>query len=417
MSIARPVKKTFAARTRAGKTPLQRKIALLRAGKENGGAQKAAAQHKAFGVPQRLAILPAASIAFRLRVCYNNLYIVKKQGEPEMEEQKKRILSGIQPTGTFTLGNYVGAVRNWDALQSDYNCIYMIANMHAITVRQTPADLRRQTREAAALLLACGIDPDRSVLFVQSHVPAHAELSWVLSCSTPFGELTRMHQFKEKSARHPEDINAGLFTYPVLMAADILIYNADLVPVGIDQKQHLELTRNIAERFNGIYGQTFKVPDPYIPKVGAKIMSLQDPTRKMSKSDENVNSYVALLDKPDDIMRKFKRAITDSDAQVRYGEGKDGINNLMGIYSVMTGKTNEEIEREFDGKGYGDFKLAVGEAVVDHLRPIQEEFTRLIGDKAYLEQCYTKSAEIALRISQRTLDKAMKKVGFVKRAF
>ena len=335
----------------------------------------------------------------------------------ENEVQKKRILSGIQPTGTFTLGNYVGAVRNWDALQSDYNCIYMIANMHAITVRQTPADLRRQTREAAALLLACGIDPDRSVLFVQSHVPAHAELSWVLSCSTPFGELTRMHQFKEKSARHPEDINAGLFTYPVLMAADILIYNADLVPVGIDQKQHLELTRNIAERFNGIYGQTFKVPDPYIPKVGAKIMSLQDPTRKMSKSDENVNSYVALLDKPDDIMRKFKRAITDSDAQVRYGEGKDGINNLMGIYSVMTGKTNEEIEREFDGKGYGDFKLAVGEAVVDHLRPIQEEFTRLIGDKAYLEQCYTKSAEIALRISQRTLDKAMKKVGFVKRAF
>ena len=226
-----------------------------------------------------------------------------------------------------------------------------------------------------------------------------------------------MTQFKDKSQKHADNVNVGLFAYPSLMAADILAYQADMVPVGLDQKQHLELTRNIAERFNGIYGQTFKVPDPYIPKVGAKIMSLQDPTRKMSKSDENVNSYVALLDKPDDIMRKFKRAITDSDAQVRYGEGKDGINNLMGIYSVKTGKTNEEIEREFDGKGYGDFKLAVGEAVVDHLRPIQEEFTRLIGDKAYLEQCYTKSAEIALRISQRTLDKAMKKVGFVKRAF
>ena len=333
-------------------------------------------------------------------------------------ERKKVIFSGIQPTsGAFTLGNYLGAVKNWGLLQDEYNCTYCIVNQHAITVRQDPKELKNNTLSAYALMLACGIDPKKSIAFIQSHVSTHAELAWVLNCYTQFGELSRMTQFKDKSAKHADNINAGLFTYPSLMAADILLYQTDLVPVGLDQKQHLELTRNIAERFNGIYGQTFKVPDPYIPKVGAKIMSLQDPTRKMSKSDENVNSYVALLDKPDDIMRKFKRAITDSDAQVRYGEGKDGINNLMGIYSVMTGKTNEEIEREFDGKGYGDFKLAVGEAVVDHLRPIQEEFTRLIGDKAYLEQCYTKSAEIALRISQRTLDKAMKKVGFVKRAF
>ena len=330
-----------------------------------------------------------------------------------MEEQKKRILSGIQPTGTFTLGNYVGAVRNWDALQSDYNCIYMIANMHAITVRQTPADLRRQTREAAALLLACGIDPDRSVLFVQSHVPAHAELSWVLSCSTPFGELTRMHQFKEKSARHPEDINAGLFTYPVLMAADILIYNADLVPVGIDQKQHLELTRDIAARFNAAYSPTFTVPDGYIPKQGARVMSLQDPTSKMSKSDENANGFIAMLDSPDVIMKKFKRAVTDSDACVRYAEGKDGVNNLMGIYACVTGKTMEEIEREFEGRGYGDFKTAVGEAVVEHLRPIQERFSQYIADKAYLEACYRDGAARAARIANRTLAKVMKKIGFL----
>ena len=332
-------------------------------------------------------------------------------------EAKKIVFSGIQPSGGITLGNYLGALKNWITLQDDYHCVYSLVDLHAITVRQDPATLRRNTLNAYALLLACGMDTEKSIFFIQSHVPAHAELAWILNCYTQFGELSRMTQFKDKSAKHADNINAGLFTYPTLMAADILLYQADLVPVGADQKQHLELTRNIAERFNGIYGQTFKVPDPYIPKVGAKIMSLQDPTRKMSKSDENVNSYVALLDKPDDIMRKFKRAITDSDAQVRYGEGKDGINNLMGIYSVMTGKTNEEIEREFDGRGYGDFKLAVGEAVVEHLRPIQEEFTRLIGDKAYLEQCYTKSAEIALRISQRTLDKAMKKVGFVKRAF
>ncbi|MEE0059629.1 MAG: tryptophan--tRNA ligase, partial [Acutalibacteraceae bacterium] len=226
-------------------------------------------------------------------------------------------------------------------------------------------------------------------------------------------ELSRMTQFKDKSVKHADNINAGLFTYPALMAADILLYQADLVPVGADQKQHLELTRNIAERFNGIYGNTFKVPEGYIPKVGARVMSLQDPTKKMSKSDENVNSYVAVLDKPEVIMKKFKRAVTDSEACVRFGEGKEGINNLMGIYSSVTGKTNEEIEKEFEGRGYGDFKTAVGEAVVEELRPIQDEFNRLIKDKAYLKECYDKSADIARRISQRTVDKAMKKIGFV----
>ena len=265
-------------------------------------------------------------------------------------ERKKVIFSAIQPSGTITLGNYVGALRNWVGLQDDYDCIFALADLHTITVRQDPAKFRKNALEAYALLLACGIDLDKSLFFIQSHVHTPAELAWLLNCSTHFGELSRMTQFKDKSQKHADNVNVGLFAYPSLMAADILAYQADMVPVGLDQKQHLELTRNIAERFNGIYGQTFKVPDPYIPKVGAKIMSLQDPTRKMSKSDENVNSYVALLDKPDDIMRKFKRAITDSDAQVRYGEGKDGINNLMGIYSVMTGKTNEEIEREFDGK-------------------------------------------------------------------
>ena len=331
-----------------------------------------------------------------------------------MEEQKKRILSGIQPTGTFTLGNYVGAVRNWDALQSDYNCIYMIANMHAITVRQTPADLRRQTREAAALLLACGIDPDRSVLFVQSHVPAHAELSWVLSCSTPFGELTRMHQFKEKSARHPEDINAGLFTYPVLMAADILIYNADLVPVGQDQTQHLEIARDIAGRFNGIYGDTFTLPEGYVPAAGAKIMSLAEPTKKMSKSDTNVNSFILMTDDKDAIVRKFKRAVTDSDGVVRFDrETKPGVSNLMCIYSTFTGKSNDEIAAEFEGKGYGDFKLAVAEVTADALAPVQAEYGRILADKAYVDEVLKNGAERASRLANRTVSKVYRKVGLL----
>lgn len=326
---------------------------------------------------------------------------------------KKLIFSGIQPTGTFTLGNYIGAIRNWAPLQEEYNCIYSIVDMHAITVRQDPVKLRQHTLEAYALILACGIDPDKSIAFIQSHVKTHAELNWILACSTQFGELSRMTQFKDKSAKHADDVNAGLFTYPVLMAADILAYNADLVPVGVDQKQHLELARNIAQRFNAKYGEFFTVPDPYIPKVGAKVMSLQDPTKKMSKSDENPNACILILDDKDTIIRKFKRAVTDSEAEVCYREGKDGINNLMTIYSAVTDKTFADIENEFAGKGYGDFKLAVGEAVADHLQPVRDNFARIIADKAYLKDCYTKGAEKALRISQKTVSKVYRKVGFV----
>ena len=329
------------------------------------------------------------------------------------QEQKKVIFSGIQPTGTFTLGNYIGAVRNWGPLQDDYHCIYCVVDMHAITVRQDPAKLRQNSLQAYALLLACGIDLEKSILFIQSHVRTHAELSWILSCNTQFGELSRMTQFKDKSARHADDVNAGLFTYPVLMAADILAYNADLVPVGVDQKQHLELARNIAQRFNQRYGEFFTLPEPYIPPTGAKIMSLQDPTKKMSKSDENPNGCILILDDKDTIIRKFKRAITDSEAEVCYREGKDGINNLMTIYSTITGKDFAAIESEFSGKGYGDFKLAFGEAVAYHLKPIQDEFHRLIQDKAYLKACYTASDAKALAYSQRIVSKVYHKVGFV----
>ena len=331
-----------------------------------------------------------------------------------MEEGKKKLIfSGIQPTGTFTLGNYIGAIRNWGPLQDEYRCVYSVVDMHAITVRQDPAKLRQNTLQAYALLLACGIDLEKSILFIQSHVRTHAELSWILGCNTQFGELSRMTQFKDKSAKHADDVNAGLFTYPVLMAADILAYNADLVPVGVDQKQHLELTRNIAQRFNQRYGEFFTLPEPYIPPVGAKVMSLQEPTKKMSKSDENPNACILILDDRDTIIRKFKRAVTDSDSTVRYAEGKDGVNNLMGIYSCVTGKSYEEIEREFEGKGYGDFKTAVGEAVVEHLRPIQERFAELIKDKAYLDKCYTDGAAKALAYSQRIVSKVYHKVGFV----
>ena len=333
--------------------------------------------------------------------------------EQQTTERKKVILSGIQPTGVFTLGNYLGAIKNWVVLQEEYDCAYMIADLHSITVRQEPAKLRQQILSAFATLLACGIDPQKSLTFIQSHVHQHAELSWVLSCYTQFGELSRMTQFKDKSAKNADNVNAGLFTYPSLMAADILLYQADLVPVGVDQKQHLEITRDIATRFNGIYGNTFTLPEPYIPKMGAKIMSLADPTKKMSKSDENPNGFITILDEPDAIIRKFKRAVTDSDACVRYADGKDGINNLMTIYSIITGKTLEEIEREFDGKGYGDFKLAVGEVVSDHLKPVREEHKRLMADKAYLQQIYTEGAEKAGRIANRTLSKVYRKVGFV----
>ncbi len=337
-----------------------------------------------------------------------------------MEEQitqpkKKRIFSAIQPTGVFTLGNYIGAVRNWDQLQEDYECIYAIADLHAITVMQEPAELRKNTMQAFALMLACGMDPKRSITFVQSQNPNHAELSWVLSCSTMFGELSRMTQFKDKSARHADNINAGLFTYPVLMAADILAYNADLVPIGADQKQHLELARNIAQRFNQRFGDTFTVPDGYIPKQGARLMSLQDPTKKMSKSDENANACVFILDDKDTILRKFKRAVTDSDTEVCYKEGKDGINNLMTIYGAVTGKTMDEITAEFAGKGYGDFKTAVGEAVADHLEPVRTEFARLIADKAYLTECMTNGAQQAYRLTSKLIRKVYRRVGFIDR--
>lgn len=328
-------------------------------------------------------------------------------------QRRPVIFSGIQPTGIFTLGNYLGAIKNWGPLQEENDCIYSVVDEHAITVRQDPAKLRESVLRALAVLIACGIDPQKSILFIQSHVPAHAQLSWVLSCCCQFGELGRMTQFKDKSQKHADDINAGLFTYPVLMAADILLYQTNLVPVGDDQKQHLELARDIAQRFNGRYSETFVVPEGYISKVGARIMSLQEPQKKMSKSDENVNAFITVLDDEDTIIRKFKRAVTDSEAQVAYREGKDGVNNLMTIYSVVTGRSYAEIEREFSGKGYGDFKLAVGQTVADHLKPVREEFVRLSADRAYLKEVYTEGAARAARLAQRTLDKVYRKVGFV----
>ena len=332
-----------------------------------------------------------------------------------MENEKKRIFSAIQPTGMMTLGNYAGAIQNWVKMQDEYECIYAVADLHAITVRQVPADFRKNAMQLLAILLACGVDPDKSLLFFQSHVHQHAELAWILNCYTQMGELSRMTQFKDKSAKHANNINAGLFTYPALMAADILLYQADLVPVGEDQKQHLELCRDIAGRFNGIYGDVLKVPEPYIPKVGARIMSLQNPTSKMSKSDTNVNGYILLTDDTDTIIRKFKRAVTDSDAKVEFKEGKDGINNLISIYVAATGKTVEETVKEFDGKGYGDFKLAVGEAVAEMLRPVTKKYNDLLANKDYLMQVYTKSAEIAEKIAMRTMRKVYKKIGFTEK--
>ena len=333
--------------------------------------------------------------------------------ENTTEIRKKRVLSMIQPTGMFTLGNYLGALKNFVALQDDYECVYALADLHAITVRQEPAAFRKNTLSAYAMMLALGIDPEKSIFFIQSQVPQHAQLAWILNCYTQFGELSRMTQFKDKSAKHADNINAGLFTYPCLMAADILLYNADYVPIGADQKQHLELARDVAERFNGLYSPTFVVPEGLIPKTGARIMSLQDPTKKMSKSDENTAGFITMLDTPDQIMKKFKRAVTDSEACVRYAEGKDGINNLMGIYSCITGKSYEEIEKEFEGRGYGDFKTAVGEAVVAELEPIQQRYNELIRDKAYLEKCYSEAAPRAEAIARRTLQKVMKKVGYL----
>lgn len=328
-------------------------------------------------------------------------------------DDKKIIFSGIQPTGCVTLGNYLGALKNWVELQHDYNCCFSVVDMHSITVRQEPAALRKRCMEFLAQYLACGIDGEENLVFFQSHVSAHAELAWVLNCNTYMGELSRMTQFKDKAAKHATNINAGLFTYPVLMAADILLYQTDLVPVGVDQKQHLELARDIAIRFNNAYGETFKVPEAFIPKAGAKVMSLQEPTAKMSKSDPNVNGFISILDDGDAIMRKFKRAVTDSESRVAVGEGKDGINNLITIYTAVTGKTVEETEREFDGLGYGAFKEAVGTAVSEHLKPVREKYADLIKDKAYLEKIYKSGAERASYVARKTLSKTYRKIGFV----
>lgn len=334
----------------------------------------------------------------------------------EKSIEKKTIFSGIQPSGDLTLGSYLGAIKNWVELSDTYNCYYCIVDLHAITARQTPADLRRRTLNQLAQYLACGLDPQKNTIFIQSHVSAHAELAWILNCYTMFGELSRMTQFKDKSAKNADNINAGLFTYPALMAADILLYQTDLVPVGEDQKQHVEITRDIATRFNGIYGDVFKMPEPYIPKVGARIMSLTTPENKMSKSDKDPGGCIYIMQKPDEIMRSFKRAVTDSETSVRYDtQNKPGVSNLMQIYSVATGLSFAEIENEFDGKGYGDFKPKVGEAVVELLRPIREEAERLIADKAYLEGIYKEGADKAARAANRTLRKVQKKIGFVER--
>ena len=327
---------------------------------------------------------------------------------------KKRMLSGIQPSGDLHLGNYLGAIKNWGARSDMYDCFYFMADLHTITVRQTPADLRRRTLEQLAQYIACGLDPEKNTLFIQSHVHQHAELGWVLNCYTMFGELSRMTQFKDKSSKHAENVNGGLFTYPSLMAADILLYQPDLVPVGHDQKQHCELTRDVAKRFNGIYGDVFKIPEPFIPETGARIMSLNAPESKMSKSMPE--GCVFLMERPEDIQRKFKRAITDSDTEncVRFDpENKPGVANLMSIYSAVTGLSFEQIEADFAGKGYGAFKPVVGEAVIEHLRPIREESQRLMKDKAYLESVYRDGAQKASYVAEKTLRKVYKKVGFV----
>lgn len=332
------------------------------------------------------------------------------------EEPKKRIFSGVQPSGNITLGNYLGAIKNWVDLQDKYECIYAMMDLHTITVRQTPAELRKRTLELLALYIAAGIDPDKCILFIQSQNSAHAELGWLLDCYTYMGELQRMTQFKDKSARHADNINAGLFTYPVLMAADILLYQTDYVPVGKDQLQHIEICRDIANRFNGLYGNVFKIPEGLLTKSGAKIMSLQEPTKKMSKSDPNPKAFISMMDDFNVIAKKIKSAVTDSEGVIEYrpeDETKAGVNNLISIMSAVTGKTPEDIVKEFDGQGYGTFKGAVADAVVETVRPIREEYDKLIKDKAYLQDIYRRGAESAHRIANRTLKKAYKKVGFI----
>ncbi len=331
-------------------------------------------------------------------------------------DDKKIIFSGVQPSGNLTLGNYLGAIKNWVRLQDEYNCIYAMMDMHTITVRQTPADVRRRTLEVLALYLACGIDPEKATLFVQSHNSAHAELAWVLNCYTYMGELQRMTQFKDKSSRHADNINAGLFTYPVLMASDILLYQADYVPVGKDQMQHIEICRDIAQRFNGIYGDVFTIPEGLLPKTGANVMSLQEPTHKMSKSDPNPKAYISMMDDMNVIAKKIKSAVTDSEGVIEYREGdetKAGINNLLTIMSAVTGREIESIVKDYSGRGYGNFKSDVADAVVECIRPIREEYDRIISDKSYLTEICQKGADTARRLSRRTLNKVYKKIGFV----
>ena len=332
-----------------------------------------------------------------------------------MINDKKVLFSGMQATGNLTLGNYLGALKNWVTLSDEYECFYSVVDMHSITVRQDPATLRKRARALLTLYIAAGLDPEKNCIYYQSHVSGHAELAWILNCYTYMGELNRMTLFKDKSAKHADNINAGLFTYPVLMAADILLFQSDVVPVGIDQMQHLELTRDIAQRFNGIYGDVFTVPEAYIGKVGAKIMSLQEPTKKMSKSDENPNASIYLMDDPDTIIRKCKRAVTDSEAQILYRDEQPGVKNLIDIYSACTNKAPQDVVKEFEGKGYGDFKMAVGEAVVSVLKPLQDEVARLEKDKAYIDSVIKNNAEKANYYAMKTLRKVQKKVGFPER--
>lgn len=330
-----------------------------------------------------------------------------------MDKEVKTIFSAVQPSGFLTLGNYLGAIKNWIEFQESFKCIFSLADLHTITVSQNPKEFRRHTQELYATFLACGIDPKKSIFFIQSQVHTHAELAWILSCFTPFGELSRMTQFKDKSRKHSNNINAGLFTYPTLMAADILLYNTDIVPVGADQKQHVEITRNIAKRFNGIYGEVFKIPREFIPKVGARIMSLQEPEKKMSKSDANPSSYISLLDEPETIINKIKKAVTDSDNIIRFTGEQTGINNLINIYSSITGKTISQIENEFEGIGYGKFKTAVGEAIIEKLKPIREKFNYYINNEDYIKTCYNDAKEQAIIISEKTLKKVKEKIGFI----
>ena len=332
-----------------------------------------------------------------------------------MLDGKKTLFSTQRSTVNLTLGNYLGALKNWVKISDEYNCFYSVVDMHSITVRQDPATLRKRARTLLTLYIAAGLDPVKNCIYYQSHVSAHAELAWILNCFTYMGELNRMTQFKDKAAKHADNINAGLFTYPVLMAADILLYQADVVPVGIDQMQHLEITRDIAQRFNAIYGEVFTIPEAYIGKVGAKIMSLQEPSKKMSKSDENPNGSIYLMDDKDTIMRKCKRAVTDSEGVILYRDEQPGIKNLIDIYSACTGKTPDEVVAEFDGKGYGDFKMAVGEAVAAILVPLQEEQARLAADKAYLDGIIKENAEKAGYYANKTLRKVQKKIGFPER--